>query len=40
MIGGLALSRALDDDEFSNELLAACKAGVTSLSTKEGTDVS
>jgi len=40
MIGGLAVSRALDDEEFSNELLAACKAGVTSLSTEEGTDVS
>lgn len=40
MIGGLAVSRALDDEEFSNELLAACKAGVTSLSKEEGTDVS
>lgn len=40
MIGGLALSRALDDEEFSNELLAACKAGVTFLSTEEDADVS
>jgi len=40
MIGGLALSRALDDEEFSNELLAACKTGVTALSTEEGADVS
>jgi TetR/AcrR family transcriptional repressor of nem operon len=40
MIGGLALSRALDDEEFSDELLMACKAGVTSLSTQEGADVS
>jgi len=32
MIGGLALSRALDDKDFSNELLAACNVGVTSLS--------
>jgi len=42
MIGGLALSRALDDKDFSNELLAACKKGVsslTSLSTYEATDV-
>jgi TetR/AcrR family transcriptional repressor of nem operon len=32
MIGGLALSRALDDKDFSNELLVACKTGVDSLS--------
>jgi len=40
MIGGLALSRAIDDKDFSNELLAACKVGVTSLSMEEGYDVS
>jgi len=40
MIGGLALSRALDDKGFSDELLAACKLGVTSLSMEEGYDVS
>lgn len=40
MIGGLALSRALDDKHFSNELLAACKLGVASLSHEEGIDVS
>ena len=40
MIGGLALSRALDDTDFSNELLAACKIGVNSLSKEEGADVS
>jgi len=40
MIGGLALSRALDDKEFSNELLAACQKGVTSLSAEEDADVS
>lgn len=31
MIGGLALSRALDDKDFSDELLAACQVGVTSI---------
>ena len=40
MIGGLALSRALDDKKLSNELLAACQVGVASLSEKEGSDVS
>jgi len=43
MIGGLALSRALDDKDFSDELLDACKKGVislTSLSNQEATDVS
>ena len=40
MIGGLAISRALDDKDFSNELLAACQKGVISLSTEEDTDVS
>ena len=40
MIGGLALSRAVDDQDFSNELLAACKAGVNSLSKEEDSDVS
>lgn len=35
MIGGLALSRALDDSDLSDELLAACKEGVMAL-TKEG----
>ncbi len=35
MIGGLALSRALDSKEFSNELLAACQVGVTSLTEEE-----
>lgn len=35
MIGGLALARALDDESFSDELLAACQVGVTSLSTSE-----
>ncbi len=40
MIGGLALSRALDDQIFSDELLAACKTGVASLSKEEGADVS
>jgi len=33
MIGGLALSRALDDRDFSNELLAACQKGVPSLAS-------
>ncbi|PKI16521.1 TetR/AcrR family transcriptional regulator [Colwellia sp. 12G3] len=40
MIGGLALSRALDDEKFSDELLAACKLGVNSLSNEEDRDVS
>jgi len=43
MIGGLALSRALDDKDFSDELLQACKKGVTSLTSlpnQEATDVS
>ena len=40
MVGGLALSRALDDKNLSNELLAACQAGVSTLSNEEGTDVS
>ncbi|WP_019029316.1 TetR/AcrR family transcriptional regulator [Colwellia piezophila] len=40
MIGGLALSRALADNNFSNELLAACQVGVTSLTEKESHDVS
>ena len=40
MIGGLALSRVLDDKNLSNELLAACQAGVSTLSNEEGTDVS
>ncbi|KGJ97489.1 TetR/AcrR family transcriptional regulator [Colwellia psychrerythraea] len=40
MIGGLALSRALDDKKLSNELLVACQVGVASLSEKEGSDVS
>lgn len=35
MIGGLALSRALSDRSFSNELLSACQVGVTSLSKEE-----
>ena len=38
MIGGLALSRALDDKDFSNELLSACKVGVSSIANqKRGT---
>jgi len=43
MIGGLALSRALDNKDLSNELLTTCKNGVSSLtsqSTSEATDVS
>jgi TetR/AcrR family transcriptional repressor of nem operon len=43
MIGGLALSRALDDKDFSNELLSACKNGVHSLTSQassEARDVS
>jgi len=40
MIGGLAISRALDDTDFSNELLAACKEGVMSLSGNEVSNVS
>lgn len=43
MIGGLALSRALDDKDFSNELLTACKKGVSSLTSQlssETADVS
>ncbi len=43
MIGGLALSRALNDKDFSDELLEACKTGVTSLTSlpnQEATDVS
>jgi len=42
MIGGLALSRALDDKDCSNELLAACQKGVASLTSftkNEVTDV-
>ena len=39
MIGGLALSRALDDKSFSNELLAACQVGVASLKNNGGNDV-
>ncbi len=42
MIGGLALSRALDDKGFSNELLEACQKGVyslTSQSTNEAENV-
>lgn len=40
MIGGLAVARALNDEDFSDELLAACKSGVISLSTGENADVS
>lgn len=40
MIGGLALSRAIADKDFSNELLAACQVGVTSLAKEEDGDVS
>ena len=39
MIGCLSLSRALDDESFSNELLSACQSGVTSLTNNEGNDV-
>jgi TetR/AcrR family transcriptional repressor of nem operon len=35
MIGGLALSRALDDKSFSNELLSACKVAVSSITKQE-----
>lgn len=31
MIGGLALSRALNDSEFSDELLQACQNGLVPL---------
>lgn len=34
MVGGLAISRALADQEFSNELLSACQAGVNILASK------
>lgn len=40
MIGGLALSRALDDKSLSNALLSACQAGIASLAEKERSDVS
>ncbi len=39
MIGGLALSRALDDKDFSNELLSACKKGVSSLTSQSSSEV-
>jgi len=33
MIGGLALAKAINDDELSEELLLACQLGVTNLTT-------
>jgi TetR/AcrR family transcriptional repressor of nem operon len=39
MIGGLALSRALDDKGFSNELLKACEKGVTTLTSSPNQEV-
>lgn len=35
MIGGLAISRALNDTNFSDELLQACKAGLASTSIEQ-----
>jgi len=35
MIGGLAISRALADEDFSNDLLMACQAGITAISKDE-----
>ncbi len=31
MIGGMAIARALDNNELSNELLVACQAGISDL---------
>jgi len=38
MIGGLALSRALNNESFSNELLLACQVGVTAIANEDQTE--
>jgi TetR/AcrR family transcriptional repressor of nem operon len=38
MIGGLALSKALDDESMSDELLLVCKKGVNSLTYQNNSE--